>query len=303
MTTSSKLVLTEGTWVNGKWNKNKYEVVRLLGEGANGQVYLVLAGKISYAMKIGFDSIDLQMEINVLRSLAKSLYNGESYLLDADNVSISDRDYPFYVMKYVKGIHPQLFLQKRGMDWFGVIGLDLLQKLGNLHRRGYIFGDLKMDNILVSDSGKLDLVDYGGVTAKGRSIKQFTEVYDRGFWKAGLRTADEAYDLFSFAVICLHLADSRNRFADFIKSLPQNRNLDDLIALTREYEPCNRFKPVLVKALTGQYKSSHEAQQEWRVLMLRRSLRTPGGKRSFWIQAAFAISLLLFASSLYIYLQ
>lgn len=303
MTTSSKLALAEGTWINGKWNKNKYEVVRLLGEGANGQVYLVRSGKSPYAMKVGFDSIDLQMEVNVLRSLGKGVQASEPFLQDADDLSIADRNFPFYVMKYVKGTHPLAFLQKHGVDWFELLGFDLLKKLGNLHRRGYIFGDLKMDNVLISEFGKVELVDYGGVTGKGRSVKQFTEVYDRGFWNAGSRKADEAYDLFSFAVLCLHLADSRKRFADFIKSLPQNRHLDDLIALIREYESCNRFSPVLVKALTGKYQSSQEAAQEWRSLMLKSVRHTESGKRSLWIQTAFAISLVLFASTLYIYLQ
>ncbi|MFK7696875.1 protein kinase domain-containing protein [Paenibacillus sp. HJGM_3] len=303
MTTSSKLALAEGTWISGKWNKNKYEVVRRLGEGANGQVYLVRSSKTAYALKVGFDTVDLQMEVNVLRSLDKGVPPGSRYLLEADDLTLTDRDYPFYVMRYVRGAHPQAFLHKQGMDWFEVLGYDLLKKLSALHRRGYIFGDLKMDNVIVSEFGQADLVDYGGVTEKGRSVKQFTEVYDRGYWNAGSRKADEAYDLFSFAVLSLHLADTRNRFASFIASLPQNRHLDDLIAAAQESPACQRFRPVLLKALTGQYRTSQEAAQEWRSLMLKSTRRTDTGKRSLWIQTAFAVSVLLFVSTLYIYFQ
>src|SRR5690606_6074222 len=128
-----------------------------------------------------------------------------------------------YVMKYVKGIHPQLYLHKHGMDWFGLVQYGVLKKLVGLHRRQYTFGDLKTDTVLVSEYGKIDLIDYGGVTEKGRSVRQFTEVYDRGFWNAGSRKADEAYDLFPFAVLCLHLSDTRIRFAEFGVSVPQNR--------------------------------------------------------------------------------
>jgi serine/threonine-protein kinase len=303
VTTSFKLTLAEGTWIHGKWNKNKYEIVRLLGEGANGQVYLVRAGKTLFALKIGFDTIDLQLEVNVLKSLAKGPNADDTYLQDADNMITGERSLPFYVMKYVKGIHPQLYLQKHGKDWFELIHYGILKKLVNLHRRKYIFGDLKTDNVLVSEFGKIDLVDFGGVTEMGRSVKQFTEVYDRGFWNAGSRKADEAYDLFSFAVLCLYLSDTRNRFAEFVKSVPQNRSLEDLIALTNEYESCKRFKPVLVKALTGQYKNSQEAEREWRSLMLKSGIRIKSSKYSLWIQTAFAVSLVLFASSLYIFLQ
>ncbi|WP_127587120.1 protein kinase domain-containing protein [Paenibacillus koleovorans] len=302
MTTSSKLALAEGTCVSGKWNKNKYEIVRLLGEGANGQVYLVRSGKAHYAMKIGSDSIDSQLEVNALRSLSRGSDNGP-YLLDADDYTMHNRDYPFYVMNYVKGVHPSIFLQKNGMDWFELIHYDVLKQLVQLHRKGYIFGDLKADNVLVSEHGKIELIDFGGVTAKGRSVKQFTEVYDRGYWSAGSRKADEAYDLFAFAVLCLQLGDSRNRLTDFFRSLPQNRSLDDLVALIDDSDRCRRFKPFLLKALNGGYTSSRDAVQEWRTLMLRNGTSTGSRKRAIWIQAAFAVSLLLFASTLYFYLQ
>lgn len=128
MTTSYKLALSEGTWISGKWNKNKYEVVRLLGEGANGQVYLVRAAKSLFAVKIGFDTIDLQLEVNVLRALAKGANSGEAYLHDSDNATFHNRDYPFYVMRYVRGANPQAFLHKQGMDWFDIIGYDVLKK-------------------------------------------------------------------------------------------------------------------------------------------------------------------------------
>jgi serine/threonine-protein kinase len=303
VTTSFKLALAEGTYIYGKWNKNKYEVIRLLGEGANGQVYLVRIGKTLFALKIGYDRIDLQLEINVLKSLSKGPNADDFYLQDADNMTIDEQDYPFYVMKYVKGLHPQVFLLKHGKDWFELIHYGILKKLVNLHRRKYIFGDLKTDNVLVSEFGKIDLVDFGGATEMGRSVKQFTEVYDRGFWNAGSRKADEAYDLFSFAVLCLHLSDTKNRFAEFVKSVPQNRNLDDLLLLAGEYESCKRFKPVLVKALTGQYRSSHEAEKEWRSLMLKSGATLEGRRHSLWIQTAFAVSVILFASTLYIFLQ
>ena len=47
-----------------------------------------------------------------------------------------------------------------------------------------------MENVIVADYGHVELVDYGGVTAVGKSIRQFTEIYDRGYWNAGSRAAD-----------------------------------------------------------------------------------------------------------------
>ena len=62
---------------------------------------------------------------------------------------------------------------------------------------------------LVADYGRPELVDYGGATAFGKGVRQFTEIYDRGYWNAGSRTADAGYDLFSFAVLCIQLHEGR----------------------------------------------------------------------------------------------
>lgn len=60
-----------GTLINGKWRGNRYVVERMLGRGANGTVYLVQreGRRERYALKIGYDTLELQSEINVLTSL------------------------------------------------------------------------------------------------------------------------------------------------------------------------------------------------------------------------------------------
>ena len=86
--------------------------------------------------------------------------------------------------------------------------MHLLKKLTYLHANGFVFGDIKMENILVSDYGAVELIDFGGVTQKGRAVKQFTEIYDRGYWGAGTSIADEAYDIFAFAILFMQLSDN-----------------------------------------------------------------------------------------------
>ena len=71
--------------------------------------------------------------------------------------------------------------------------------------------------MIVSNYGDVDLIDFGGVTPKGRAIKQLTEVYDRGFWNMGERVAEESYDLFSFAILLLKSLDQRKRFTGLSK--------------------------------------------------------------------------------------
>lgn len=182
MTTSFDQIIQSDTVLTGKWNKAVYQVERLLGEGANGKVYLVKRGKRQYALKLGLDAADLQSEVNALKVLSKSNTSFQNYLLDVDDFHYQGADYPFYVMRYIKGQTISDFIRHNGRDWMGLIGLNILRKLVELHERGYVFGDIKVQNMLVCGYGDVELIDFGGVTAKGRSVKQFTEVYDRGYW-------------------------------------------------------------------------------------------------------------------------
>lgn len=298
VTTSSNAVLTKGTAVCGKWNKRCYRIEKLLGEGANGKVFLVHAGKYAYALKFGFDTLDLQMEVNVLRELDKK--SSTPFLYDADDVELNGNVYPFYVMRYIRGEIPRSYIGKNGSDWFYMIGLNLLRKLDTLHRQGYVFGDLKADNVLVSGYGEVDLVDYGGVTEKGRSVKQFTELYDRGYWNAGERMADDGYDLFSFAVICLQMNGMEKKIKELADALPQNRSADDLIGLVDQCPKCAPVASVLKKALTGKLASCTAAAAEWKLGIERQgaSWRPRPVVASRWIGAAFFASIGLLLSLL-----
>jgi serine/threonine protein kinase len=304
VTTSFDANITTGTMVKGKWNENLYRIERSLGQGENGKVYLVKKGSAFFAMKLGFDSVDHQSEVNVLKRLAKSESPIDRFLIDVDDYNSGGKDYPFYVMKYIKGLRISDFVQTKGEQWLGLLGLLLLKKLTSLHANGYVFGDIKMDNILVSDYGAVELIDFGGVTQKGRAVKQFTEIYDRGYWGAGTRIADEAYDLFAFTILFMQLSDqSHGWFSKHL--LPQNRTID-LLKEKLQQEPgieLQAYSPFLQKALEGGFTSSIQAYAAWKALFYKRGKPLPRklakGNALVWIQAGFIASVILFISVWY----
>src|SRR5690606_41741098 len=52
----------------------------------------------------------------------------------------------------------------------------LFRSLTRLHQSGWIFGDLKLDNLIVmTNPPRLRWVDVGGTTQKGRAIKEYTD--------------------------------------------------------------------------------------------------------------------------------
>jgi serine/threonine protein kinase len=298
VTTSFDAIITTGTLIKGKWNNATYRIERSLGEGANGKVYLVKKGSAFFALKLGFDSVDHQSEVNVLQQLSRTEGPFSRYLIDVDDYHTDGKDYPFYVMKYIKGCKITDFIKMKGDQWAGLLGLHLLQKLKDLHAHNYIFGDIKIDNILVSGYGAVELVDFGGVTLKGRSVKQFTEIYDRGYWGAGSRVADEGYDLFAFAILFMQLSGQADDcFSKHM--LPQNRTIDLLKEkLTHmQDKELQAFIPFLYKALDGEFSSSQQAYEYWKSLFYKwfRPLKAKkdSGKVLVWIQAGFVASVIL----------
>jgi serine/threonine protein kinase len=301
VTISFEQTLQPDSSITGKWNKIEYRVERQLGEGANGKVYLVKRGKQSFALKMGFDAADHQSEVNALKVLSKSNTSFQHYLFDVDDLHYEGTDYPFYVMRYIKGQTVTEFIRRGGRGWIGLIGLNLLRKLTELHGRGYIFGDIKVQNMIVSGYGDVELVDFGGVTAKGRAVKQFTEVYDRGYWGAGARSADEAYDLFSFAVLIISSTETEQRMQGIDKLLPQNRSVDLLIDMLKSNPALQQAAPVLRKMLLGQYITSKQGLEDWRRLNFHKRSPASTAIKESWLKLSFAISLLLFGVTLYLY--
>ncbi|MBN2981257.1 serine/threonine protein kinase [Cohnella algarum] len=286
-----------GTVLRGKWNGKSYTLQRLLGIGSNGQVYLASHGRAVCAIKIGQDTADLQAEANVLASLDQRERGRSPFLLDVDDVAVGERVLPFYAMQYVPGQPVKTYIRRHGAEWAGVIGYRLLKRLAELHAAGWVFGDLKSDNILVGKYGQVGLVDYGGTTAMGRSVRQFTEMYDRGFWSAGSRTAEPAYDWFAVAVLWIHALDGKRLIHLSRTLLPQNRHPRELMTLVRTNRLLRPMEPWLQRALAGEFRDTAEACEAWRAALAPQARQTDktGGVPG-WMAGLFAVSLVLCVS-------
>lgn len=307
MTTSSEVEVTPlptGTILRGKWNGHTYQLERLIGLGANGQVYLAtMNGYYRCAVKLGLEAAELQGEANILAAIDAAEKRRRPFLLDVDDALLDGRELPFFSMKYVTGRPLNAFIREHGPQWVGVVGYRLLERLAQLHEAGWVFGDLKSDNILVGEYGKLDLVDFGGVSAIGRSVRQFTEIYDRGYWSAGSRTADPAYDWFSVAVLWLHALD-RRRLLQLTKTLlPQNRNPEELMRLVRTNSRLRPLEGWMERALTGRFADTRDAALQWREALQRtHQAKLPGGHVPVWMASLFAATVIASISVIAIWL-
>jgi serine/threonine protein kinase len=244
--------------LTGKWHQKRYVIIRKLGNGAIGSVYLCDANGKKAALKISDISTSITMEVNVLKSLGK--VQGKSLgpsLLDVDDwVTPVGQTFSFYVMEYIHGQTLPEFMKQNGKEWIGVFMLQLLEDLGNLHQSGWVFGDLKVDNLLVTGSPtRLRWIDVGGTTQIGRAIKEYTEFYDRGYWGLGTRKAEPSYDLFALVMVFVGVF--------YPKQFPKGSNPQaTLFKKMNEVKALKPYEACFKKALTGKYQTSIEMKQE-----------------------------------------
>lgn len=255
--------LKPGTQLVGKWHNKCYVIVKKLGSGAIGSVYLCDEGGKRVALKISDKSMSMTMEVNVLKSLQKVQgSNLGPYLIDVDDfITPSGHAFSFYVMEYLRGQSLSMFINQNGDRWIGVFMLQLLDDLAELHKAGWVFGDLKEDNLLILHATKrIRWIDVGGTTQIGRAIKEYTEFYDRGYWGIGSRRAEPSYDLFALVMVFVKLYypnqfergnNSEATIISKIKNVPQ----------LRPYLSC------LVNAIQGKYQSSAEMKHDVEIIL------------------------------------
>ena len=202
-------ILPAGARFVGKWRGGSYVVVRLIGGGANGSVYLAEREGLRVAVKVSCNPTALSLEYDRLQRFAD---DGRGNVIgprciELDDAVIGGVKRFFLTMEYIDGVPLDAFIRLRGAEWIAVCLVKMTDLLESLHRRGYIFGDVKPANILVqNDTGDVRLVDFGGVAPIGQSVKEFTEAYDRAWWAFGSRRADVHYDLTACALLGLQLA-------------------------------------------------------------------------------------------------
>jgi len=249
--------LSPGTTIQGKWYQKQYTIIKELGYGANGVVYLVRDSNRQAALKISDNPSSITSEVNVLKSFNKVQGSalGPS-LLDVDDWEQHGKQHSFYVMEFIKGPDLLSFIQQKGSEWLGVLMLQLLADLEILHQNGWVFGDLKPENLLVTGPpARIRCIDVGGTTIKGRAIKEFTEFYDRGYWGLGSRKADERYDLFAVAMIIVNTAYPR-RFNKTTGGLPQ------IMGMVKQKQELAKYENVINKALSGHYQTAGEMRRD-----------------------------------------
>lgn len=257
ITLKNQFNISSGEIIKGKWHKKKYKVKKELGRGANGVVFLAESNGKEVAIKMSDHYASIISEVNVLKNFAKvqGITLGPS-LLDVDDWESRGQQISFYVMEYIHGTNLLTFIQRNGHSWLDVLIIQLLNHLELLHKNGWIFGDLKPENLIITESPvQLRCIDVGGTTIQGRAIKEYTEFFDRGYWGLGSRKAEPSYDLFSVSMIMINMYYPQ-RFPK------KNGGIEQLKQAIQQKGELKKYEPLLIHSLTGKYRSAGEMKRD-----------------------------------------
>lgn len=144
-----------------------YRILRLLGEGGMGRVYLAQQTQPhrQVALKVvrGVSSSVIERmrrEINVLAQLE---HPGIARLYAAGESRIDDVDVPWLALEYVRGVDLSAHITANVPDIAGRLALliDIARAVHYAHESGVIHRDLKPGNILVDAEGRPKILDFG----------------------------------------------------------------------------------------------------------------------------------------------
>lgn len=141
----------------------KWRVIKPLGNGTYGDVYLVNHNGEKYALKIlKLWEVEQQEREQLMQRFELEYKTGRiqsNYLVHSYSKGIVDGN-PYIVMEYCPGGDLRKASQNGALNWTR-IAKQILMGLGDLHSNGKVHRDIKPENILFRTDGTAILADFG----------------------------------------------------------------------------------------------------------------------------------------------
>ncbi len=194
----------------------KYEILKPLGSGGMGSVYLAKDTLIGRFVAIKTLSLEAGEELE--KSDMDSFFNEAKVagtLIHPNIVTIFDagieEGIPFIVMEYFDGISLSRYIEKT--DLTTKEKLEILRKIGDAidfaHSKGVIHRDIKPANILINEKKEVKIADFGiARIISSQKLKQSVAIGTPAYIapeQAIGEAIDQRADIFSFAVVAYEL--------------------------------------------------------------------------------------------------
>ena len=161
-------VLTEADVPDAQWRIGNYHIVREIGRGGMGAVYLAQRADEQYEKLVAIKLIKRGMDTD---SVLRHFRNERQILANFDHPNIarlfdggtSEDGLPYFVMEYVEGVPIDRYCEEQQLSIRARLTLfrQVCAAVSYAHRHLVIHRDIKRSNILVTSEGVPKLLDFG----------------------------------------------------------------------------------------------------------------------------------------------
>jgi TolB-like protein/tetratricopeptide (TPR) repeat protein/predicted Ser/Thr protein kinase len=308
-----------------------YKILRLLGKGGMGEVYLAEDTRLARRVALKFISQEFVQDNWAKRQLVKEAQ--AVAILDHPNICPVygielNNEHSFIVMQYVEGETLLDFIGKHSLTANQTLALaqQLVGAVAEAHAHGILHRDIKPTNIMVTPSGQAKVLDFGlAKTIQQKQLLETTPDSISHLTQSGFVPGTVAYmspeqlrgeeldyrsDIFSLGTVLFEFATGQNPFA-------RDSNAEMISAILTQDAPVLKntasqiprqfdriVQKCLKKKLTERYQSASEVLSDLDSLQR----KTPGRRTWEWvpnlrITAALILSIFLIALGTFAYFR
>jgi eukaryotic-like serine/threonine-protein kinase len=298
----------------------RFEIGERLGKGAMGEVYRALDKRLKRSVALKRLSPSLRSD-PLYRKRFQQEAERASAFSDAHAASVYDvienEDELFLVMELVEGQTLRQRLQTIvPVNEFLNIGIECAEALEAAHRCGLVHCDIKPENIMLSTSGQVKILDFGVAKHLPRSDQSST--IDRSGASGGTpaymspevlleRTPDHRADIFSLGVVLYEGLAGHHPFASASYVQTAHRilheqatslrvlnpkipeELERIVTQAMAKDPAQRYTDA--RDLADDLRSVQSGITPSRLLPARRVEKVRGSRWQWWAAAAAAVAL------------
>ncbi len=172
--------LMKGITITGKWEKHSYKILKKIGKDGVGQVYRVYdpVRNNIFILKASANISTLTGEYAIFKQLSESNNQLKEYtpkVYELDHFVLGQNTIHFFIQEYVFGMNLGDYIrnkEKIQSHQVAKIGSVICNVLEYLDDRGYIYGGIKEDHIILDMyNDRISIIGFGGVAACGENIE------------------------------------------------------------------------------------------------------------------------------------